>query len=110
MLVNLLEFSTLFYLRFSIVTIFTSTPIVVQKTNENILLLLILMALDFCQAVLCGAIKALGKQKPSACINMITYYVFAIPIAILLAFDKTPWFQGLGQKGLWTGTIVGMAH
>ena len=68
------------------------------------------MALDFFQAVLCGAIKALGQQKAAAYINMVTYYVFAIPIAYILAFDKTPWVKGRGQKGLWTGCIVGMIH
>lgn len=47
MIINLIEFSCLTYIRLSIVTLFTSSEIIIKKTNDNISYLIIVMFLDF---------------------------------------------------------------
>ena len=69
-----------------LVLAFTSSEEIATMTNSIIFLVLIVAALDFCQAVLCGVIKALGQQKPAAYINVVTYYVIAIPLGYYFAF------------------------
>lgn len=48
--------------------------------------------------VLAGVMRGCGRQKIGATINLVTYWVFGLPIACLLAFPGK-----LGALGLWTG-------
>jgi len=49
-----------------------------------------------------GIARGCGWQKSGAYVNLGSYYVFGIPIAVILGF----WFE-LRGKGLWIGIIVG---
>jgi MATE family multidrug resistance protein len=49
-----------------------------------------------------GIARGSGWQKLGAYVNLGAYYVFGIPIAVLLGF----WFE-LRGKGLWIGILVG---
>lgn len=58
---------------------------------------------DGLQVVGCGILRGLGQTKPAAWMNLVGYYVLALPIAYWLAFD-----QGQGVAGLWWGLTVGL--
>jgi len=49
-----------------------------------------------------GIARGSGWQKLGAYVNLGAYYVFGIPIAVILGF----WFE-LRGKGLWIGILVG---
>ncbi|KAL5763368.1 hypothetical protein ACOSP7_019632 [Xanthoceras sorbifolium] len=59
--------------------------------------------LDGFQCVLSGAARGCGWQNLCAIINLGTYYVVAVPCAMLFAF----YFQ-VGGMGLWMGIICGL--
>lgn len=59
--------------------------------------------LDGLQCVLSGVARGCGWQKIGAYINLGSYYLVGIPIAILLAF-----VFHVGGKGLWLGIICAL--
>jgi MATE family multidrug resistance protein len=58
---------------------------------------------DGLQVVGCGVLRGMGQTKPAAWMNLVGYYVLALPIAYWLAFDR-----GQGVAGLWWGLTVGL--
>jgi MATE family multidrug resistance protein len=65
-------------------------------------LVALLILWDGVQTIMSGVVQALGKQHHGALINAIAFYVFAVPLALDLAFR-----QGLGAEGLYLGMVVG---
>ncbi|KAL0904511.1 hypothetical protein M5K25_026635 [Dendrobium thyrsiflorum] len=59
--------------------------------------------IDAYQCVLNGIVRGCGWQKKCAIINLGSYYVVGLPMAILLAFKLD-----MGGKGLWTGIICAL--
>ncbi|KAL6552560.1 Protein DETOXIFICATION 16 [Orobanche hederae] len=59
--------------------------------------------LDGLQCVLSGTVRGCGRQKIGAYINLGSYYLVGIPMAILLAF-----VLGKGGKGLWLGILCAL--
>ena len=45
-----------------------------------------------------GVLRGMGKQKIGAGVNLVAYYLLALPVGIWLAFNT-----GLGLAGLWIG-------
>lgn len=45
-----------------------------------------------------GVLRGMGKQKIGAGVNLVAYYLIALPVGIWLAFDTS-----LGLAGLWIG-------
>ncbi|XP_074316585.1 protein DETOXIFICATION 16-like [Silene latifolia] len=60
--------------------------------------------LDGIQSVLSGVARGCGWQKIGAFINLGSYYIVGIPLAIFLAF-----VLHVGGKGLWLGIICALA-
>ncbi|XP_074316582.1 protein DETOXIFICATION 16-like [Silene latifolia] len=60
--------------------------------------------LDGIQSVLSGIARGCGWQKIGAYINLGSYYIVGIPLAIFLAF-----ILHMGGKGLWLGIICALA-
>ncbi|KAL3640744.1 Protein DETOXIFICATION 16 [Castilleja foliolosa] len=59
--------------------------------------------IDGLQCVLSGTVRGCGWQKIGACINLGSYYLIGIPVAILLAF-----VLHIGGKGLWLGILCAL--
>ena len=62
---------------------------------------------DFCtagfmQAVLGGILRGCGKQLPVAIINMASYYLLGLPVALALVYAAN-----LGALGFWIGSFAG---
>ncbi|XP_052622083.1 protein DETOXIFICATION 16 isoform X2 [Lactuca sativa] len=59
--------------------------------------------IDGLQCVLSGSVRGCGWQKIGAYINLGSYYLVGIPLAVLLAF-----VLHIGGKGLWFGIICAL--
>ncbi len=60
-----------------------------------------------------GPLKALGQQTNAMYVNIVTYYVFVIPLAYFFAFKCKVLSNGekpLGLIGLWFGFVIGLLH
>lgn len=79
-----------------------------QEVIDEIVLLLnplvsIIQIFDGLASVASGIIRAQGMQKIGGLINLVAYYAFAIPLAMVLS----DWY-GYGLVGLWLGIGSGM--
>jgi|OM-RGC.v1.031709378 Na+-driven multidrug efflux pump len=75
--------------------------------------IVIVIALDFQQGCQMGPLKALGQQTNAMYVNIVTYYVFVIPLAYFFAFKCKVLSNGekpLGLIGLWFGFVIGLLH
>jgi multidrug resistance protein, MATE family len=59
---------------------------------------------DALLAISNGLLRGLGRQKFGGYINLGVYYLFAIPLSILLTFGP----PHLGLEGLWIGPCMGL--
>ena len=59
---------------------------------------------DGTQAVGAGVLRGMGATRPAALINLVGFYVLALPIAWWLGFH-----QALGVRGVWWGLCLGLA-
>jgi MATE family multidrug resistance protein len=59
---------------------------------------------DGAQVVGCGVLRGMGRPRPAAYLNLLGYWVFALPIGGWLALE-TDW----GLRGLWWGLCLGLA-
>lgn len=116
-LADIIEWSLLYYFRKYFCSVFTSEDELLKMFEKTVWIVLIVIAMDFQQGVLCGPIKALGRQHIAAYINFVTYYILTIPLAYFFAFkfrssinSKGEEVMGLGVEGLWLGFICGMVH
>jgi len=126
MLVDVVEALVLILLKDKLVLVFTSVPALVQLGDHVILWLIAVIFLDFTQCVLYGTIMALAQQNHATLVNIITYYVLAVPLGYAFAFKvflsgsspKEGTAIGVhhtleslaGLRGLWAGVIVGMLN
>ncbi|KAK4414216.1 protein DETOXIFICATION 16 [Sesamum alatum] len=60
--------------------------------------------MDGLQCVLSGTVRGCGWQKIGAFINLGSYYLVGIPMAVLLAF-----VLHIGGRGLWSGILCALA-
>jgi MATE family multidrug resistance protein len=49
-----------------------------------------------------GALRGMGRQHVGAAVNIVSYYMGALPLGIYLAF------HGWGLAGLWLGQLVAL--
>nr|XP_025885467.1 protein DETOXIFICATION 14-like isoform X2 [Solanum lycopersicum] len=81
---------------------FSNEKEVVDYLRDMTPLLCLLIATDCIQAVLSGVARGSGWQHLGAYVNLGSYYLVGIPVAILLGF-----FLHLKGKGLWIGLNAG---
>lgn len=67
--------------------------------------------LDFWQTIFIGVFKGLGKQDICNKINIFSYYVLCVPLAIAFTFYLPTggyYHNGLGPVGIWVGFCIGL--
>ncbi|PNX98995.1 MATE efflux family protein 9-like [Trifolium pratense] len=94
--------STIFASRHILGYLFSNEQDVVDYVTNMVPLISINVIVDSLHGTLAGIARGSGWQKLGAYVNLGAYYVFGIPIAVLLGF----WFE-LRGKGLWIGILVG---
>jgi MATE family multidrug resistance protein len=97
--------NSLFYLtaHSSIGRLFTSDPKVIEQVARILPLCAIFQVADGIASVGGGIIRGLGRQNIAACINLIAYYLIALPIGFCLTFQ----FQW-ALTGLWSGLTTAL--
>jgi MATE family multidrug resistance protein len=58
---------------------------------------------DGTQAAACGMLRGMGRPLPATVLNVIGYWVVALPLGAFLA-----WHTSLGLRGLWLGLLLGL--
>ncbi|XP_057784276.1 protein DETOXIFICATION 14-like [Salvia miltiorrhiza] len=81
---------------------FSGEKQVVEGVKEMVPLLCMSIVMDSSQAVLSGVARGSGWQHIGAYVNLGSYYIVGIPVALLLGF-----VLDLKGKGLWSGLVAG---
>jgi len=84
---------------------FTPNPDVLTETNRVVWTMLIGFVIDFHQNVQLGTIKALAQQNKAFRVNMVTYFVIALPLIFYVHVNV---YAGL--EGLWLSFMVAWSY
>ncbi|KAJ5793345.1 uncharacterized protein N7503_009323 [Penicillium pulvis] len=82
--------------------IFNDDPRVVELVSEIMPLVALFQIADGVNGSCGGSLRGMGRQHIGAVVNIVSYYFFALPLGIYLAF------HGWGLKGLWVGQCVAL--
>lgn len=82
--------------------IFNNDPRVADLTSEVMPFVALFQIADGINASCGGSLRAMGRQHLGAAVNFASYYCFALPLGIYLAF------HGWGLKGLWMGNCIAL--
>ncbi|KAJ5678124.1 transporter [Penicillium maclennaniae] len=82
--------------------IFNNDPEVIELTAEIMPFVALFQIADGMNGSCGGSLRGMGRQHVGAAINLVSYYCFALPLGVYLAF------HGWGLKGLWVGQCVAL--
>ncbi|KAJ5919906.1 hypothetical protein N7454_009741, partial [Penicillium verhagenii] len=83
--------------------IFNSDPRVVELTSDIIPYVALFQIADGINGACGGVLRGMGRQHLGAAVNIVSYYCFALPLGVWLAFQ-----HGWGLQGLWMGQCVAL--
>lgn len=83
--------------------IFNNDPRVIRLTSEILPFVALFQVSDAMNGCCGGVLRGMGRQHLGAAVNIVSYYLFALPFGISLAFQ-----YGWGLKGLWIGQCVAL--
>ncbi|KAJ6110506.1 hypothetical protein N7486_002741 [Penicillium sp. IBT 16267x] len=83
--------------------IFNNDPRVIALTSEVMPYVALFQIADGMNGACGGVLRGMGRQHLGAAVNIVSYYCFALPLGIWLAFQ-----HGWGLKGLWVGQCVAL--
>ncbi|XP_060668541.1 protein DETOXIFICATION 18 isoform X1 [Ziziphus jujuba] len=83
---------------------FSDSSAIIKKFASMTTLLAISIVLDCVQGVLSGVARGCGWQQIAVYVNLASFYIIGMTIAILLGFKFN-----LHAKGLWIGLICGLS-
>ncbi|XP_065875147.1 protein DETOXIFICATION 29-like [Euphorbia lathyris] len=102
--IGVLISAILFFTRNIYPSLFSSNSQVQDLVNQLTPLLSACIIVNNVQPVLSGMAIGAGWQAAVAYVNIVCYYVFGIPLGLLLSYK-----MGLGVKGIWLGMMSGSA-
>lgn len=82
---------------------FSNDEDVVALVAELIPISCVFMMADAVEGTVGGVLRGLGRQKAALYLNILAYWVLALPIGSALTFPA-----GMGVQGLWWGFVIGM--
>lgn len=103
-LVMLLSAALFVGLRWVLPGLYTEDAVVIAVAASILPIGAAFQLFDGVQAVGGGVLRGMGTTVPAAVINLVGYYVLALPLAAWLAFEMS-----LGVRGVWWGLAVGLA-
>ncbi|KAK6198472.1 mate-domain-containing protein [Scheffersomyces amazonensis] len=103
-IIALTNFSHVFFGRHYLSRLFTEDEEVIKITVQVLPLVALNQLGDAFNVIGAGVLRGQGRQRIGSILNMISYYVIALPLCTVLAFT----FK-FGLQGLWYGLISGVA-
>ncbi|KAL1810074.1 hypothetical protein ACET3Z_027064 [Daucus carota] len=94
--------TTLFFCRNILGYAYSNDQAIVSYIAVMTPLICLSVITDSIQAVISGIARGSGWQHIGAYVNICAFYLFGIPIAVVLGFTKH-----MNAKGLWIGIVVG---
>lgn len=91
-------------LRHVIATLFSRDPAVKVLIIGVLPFVAAAQLFDAVGALSNGLIRGLGRQKIAGWTNFVVYYLFSIPLSLLLTFGPPK----LGLPGVWIGPLIGL--
>jgi MATE family multidrug resistance protein len=85
-------------------SLYTSDPAIIATCAALLPIAAAFQLFDGVQVVGGGILRGMGRTRPAAVINLIGYYVLALPAAYWLGFPR-----GYGLPGMWWGLAFGLA-
>lgn len=101
--IAIFNFSFIFFGRHILGKVFTSSKDILKISDHILIMVAINQIPDSFNVLGAGILRGQGRQRIGSILNLISYYVIALPIGYSLAFK----FQ-YGLVGLWTGLILGV--
>ncbi|KAK6199599.1 ethionine resistance protein [Scheffersomyces amazonensis] len=95
--------SVLFVFRKWLAALYTNDEIVIQLAAKVLIIGAIYQINDFLSCATGGVLRGQGRQKIGGYLNLISYYLIALPSAFLFAF-----YFKLELVGLWLGMIIAL--
>ena len=83
--------------------VFSSNEDIARLVSQLIPIMSGFLLGDAVQAVTCGVLRGLGRQKIVLWLNVIGFWCFVLPIGAVLSFPV-----GMGVFGLWWGFVIGV--
>lgn len=101
--ISLFNFAFIFFGRAFLTSIFTSDVDVVAEGRKILVLVATNQLSDGFNVMEAGVLRGQGRQQVGLYLNLVSYYVIALPLGYVFAFPF-----GLGLDGLWFGLITGV--
>lgn len=95
--------STLLLFARPLATLYTSDPNLIDMVASLLPIVGAFQLSDGLQVVCAGMLRGMGKPRPGAIVNLLSYYVIGFPLAYVLAFNVH-----LGVRGIWLALAVGV--
>ena len=83
--------------------LFSDDGDVIQLTSDVMPYVALFQIADGLNGSCGGALRGMGRQHIGATVNIVSYYVLALPLGIYLAF-----WQDWGLSGLWMGQCIAL--
>lgn len=96
--------AALVVLRHGIPRLWTADAEVVALAAAVLPVVAAFQVFDGAQVVACGVLRGMGRTRPAAVVNLVGYWVLALPVGGVLALRG-----GLGLAGIWGGMLLGLA-
>ena len=103
--IGLFDIALLVSLREYIPMAFSNNIEVQRRVAEVLPVMAAAQCFDSTSSLANGLIRGLGRQSIGGYINLGTYYIFAVPLGLFLAFGPPQ----LGLAGVWIGPSIGLA-
>lgn len=102
--IGLLDVTLLTTLRHVIARSFTDDPVVRDLIIAVLPLVAAAQLFDAMCTISNGLTRGLGRQKIGGWVNFLVYYVFGVPLSLLLTFGPAK----MELTGLWIGPLIGL--
>lgn len=102
-IISIVDFLVVFFFRHTWSTVFTKDKNVTAISDMILMLVALNQLADGFNVAGAGILRGQGRQKVGSVLNMVSYYIIALPLGFLLAFHMK-W----EIKGLWIGLMTGV--
>ncbi|CDO95533.1 unnamed protein product [Kluyveromyces dobzhanskii CBS 2104] len=102
-LAGVINFTSLFFGRYKLCSIFNTDPILVNKAARILTVIAMNQVYDVFNVVAAGVLRAQGRQRIGGYLNIVAYYIIGLETAMLLGFKCQMQIQGF-----WLGIGIGV--